>query len=140
MQKKIILIITLILLLTNIIYAQRTEIRDREIIEKLHNIEIRITRLEEEMKNLEIRMARLEENQKNLYNRLDGLQGLMLVLLASIFTLIGFVIWDRRIAISPVIKKTKSLEDENEKIIQVLKDYAKLTPKLASILKSHGIL
>jgi len=79
------------------------------------------------------RLTRLEEGQKYLQN-------LMWVLLAGMFVLIGFVIWDRRTALSPVIKRTKEIERENDKVIEVLKEYAKAEPKLASILKSFGML
>jgi len=121
MHKKI-LIITLMLLIASMVYAERPgrmTITDREIIERL---------------------TRLEEGQKALNQRMNTIENLMWVLLAGMFVLIGFVIWDRRTALSPVIKRTKEIERENDKVIEVLKEYAKGEPKLASILKSFGML
>ncbi len=129
MYRKILIIITMLLTASAILFAEESNdmrITDREIIERLHNIDIRITRVEEGLKAL---------NQ-----RMDTLQDLMWVLLAGMFVLVGFVIWDRRTALSPVIKKTNELEKRDEKLLEALKEYAKVTPKLASILKSFGLL
>jgi len=54
--------------------------------------------------------------------------------------LIGFVIWDRRTALSPAIKKNKELQDRQEKVEKVLKEFAIDEPNLADILKRVGPL
>jgi len=50
--------------------------------------------------------------------------------------LIGFVIWDRRTALAPAIKKNKELEERGDLLERALKEFAKVEPKLAEILKS----
>jgi hypothetical protein len=62
------------------------------------------------------------------------------VTFAGIFALIGFVLWDRRTALSPAIRKNKELEEREERIERVLKEYAIKEPKLAEILKQVGML
>ncbi len=63
------------------------------------------------------RIIRLEENQKALMQRIDDTNrriddmiNIMLwgfgVLFAGMMSLIGFVIWDRRSALAPAIRKT----------------------------------
>jgi hypothetical protein len=47
------------------------------------------------------------------------------------------VIWDRRTALSPVIRRNKELE---ERVETVFKEYAKIEPKFAKILKAVGLL
>ena len=59
---------------------------------------------------------------------------------AGIFALIGFVLWDRRTAISPVIRETKDLIEREQKIERVLKEYAREEPRLKEILKRGGML
>ncbi|GIX42293.1 MAG: hypothetical protein KatS3mg129_2026 [Leptospiraceae bacterium] len=110
-------------------------IEDRE---RLIRVE---TKLEEGLKAVNQRMDSLE---KSLNQRIDDLYQLMLVLIGAIIAqtigVIGFVLWDRRTAISPVIRKTKELEEDNEKIHKVLKEMAKNDNKIANILKQAGIL
>ena len=97
------------------------------------------------------RLTRLEEGQKGLQNQINGLQnqinslrnlilGGFAVVFAGIFSLIGFVIWDRRSAISPVINKTREMEDQERLILRALKEYALKEPKMSEVLKSLGLL
>ncbi|MBI3303883.1 MAG: hypothetical protein HYZ72_17595 [Deltaproteobacteria bacterium] len=90
------------------------------------------------------RLARLEEGQKALGQRMDDLNRRMDdlnrriewgfgVTFAGIFALIGFVIWDRRTALTPAISRTERLE-------AVLKEYAEKSPDLAEALRKAKIL
>jgi len=47
---------------------------------------------------------------------------------------------DRRTALSPVIRKTKELEQRDDLTIRALKEYALKEPKLAEVLKGLGLL
>jgi len=80
----------------------------------------------------------------DLNRRIDGLQTFMLwgfgILFGGMGILIGFVIWDRRTALAPAIKKYKELEEKEEKIEKVLKELAEKDPKIAEALKHVGLL
>ncbi len=104
------------------------------------------------------RLVRLEEGQKNLQNQINGVQnqinglqgqivglrqlilGGFAVLFAGMFSLVGFVIWDRRSAISPVINKTREMEEQERLILRAMKEYALKEPKMCEVLKSLGLL
>jgi hypothetical protein len=45
----------------------------------------------------------------------------------------GFAFWDRKLSLAP-------LKNQDEKILSVLRDYAKQQPKLHEILKNAGLL
>ena len=75
-----------------------------------------------------------------LGDRIDDLRNLMYVVLAGIIALIGFVIWDRRTALSPVISKTRELEERDNLTLRVLQEYARKEPRMAEVLKSLGML
>lgn len=87
------------------------------------------------------RLARLEEGQKHLEaqlgQRIDDLRQVTLwgfgVTFAGIFALIGFVMWDRRTAISPAIRRIERVEE-------VLRRFSKDNPELAESLRNLGIL
>ncbi|MEJ5299690.1 MAG: hypothetical protein WHS38_01740, partial [Thermodesulforhabdaceae bacterium] len=91
------------------------------------------TKVEEGFKNINQRIDALDK-------RIDGLQGLMYVVISGIFILIGFVIWDRRTALAPAIRKNKELEEREEKIEKALKELAKKDPTVAEVLRNVGLL
>jgi len=106
----------------------------------------RITKLEEGQKNLvegqrglREGQIKIEEGQKALVQRIDALKDLTYVLLGGILALVGFVLWDRRSTISPVIQKTKELEKSADLTMKILEEYARKEPKMAEVLKSLGI-
>ncbi|MEK7289704.1 MAG: hypothetical protein AAB067_05960, partial [Planctomycetota bacterium] len=61
----------------------------------------------------------------DMNGRFDDLKGLLYVILAGIFALFGFVLWDRRTALAPAIRKTKELEEKEEMIEKVLRELAR---------------
>lgn len=72
--------------------------------------------------------------------RLSSLESLMYVLLAGMFALVGFVLWDRRSAVAPLQRSQRELEDREQKLEKAILEYARQEPKLAEILKSFGLL
>jgi len=102
--------------------------------DKLRSIEIKVERLE----------VKVEEGQRSLQKQIDDLRTLMLwgfgVLFSGMGILIGLVMWDRRTAISPVVKKTRELEDKSDRVGKVLKELAKEDPKIEQALKRAGLL
>ncbi len=129
----------------------------------------RLIRLEEGQRSLEKQIIKIEERQKFLEKRLeeglasvnqriddmnlriddmnqriDNSQDFMLwgfgILFGGMGILIGFVIWDRRTALAPAIKKNKELEEREEKIERALKELAEKDPKIAEALKHVGLL
>lgn len=105
----------------------------------LARIESKIDALTEKQIDMDKRLTAVEEGQKHLIKRMDDMMNLLYVVLAGMFALVGFVIWDRRTALAPAIRQIKELEDREEKIEKALKEYAKEDPKLAEVLKHIGI-
>jgi len=87
--------------------------------------------------------VKVEEGQKALQNQIDNLQTFLLwgfgILFGGMGVLIGFVIWDRRTAVEPVVRKSRELEEKEEKVVRVLKEYSRFEPKLAEILKALNL-
>jgi len=54
--------------------------------------------------------------------------------------LIGFVIWDRRTALAPAIKKNKELEERGDLLERALKEFAKQEPRLAEVLRTMRLM
>ncbi len=72
------------------------------------------------------------------------MQGFMLwgfgTVFAGIFALIGFVLWDRRTALAPAIRKNQKLKDMENKIEMALKEYAEKEMRRKEILKHVGLM
>lgn len=87
--------------------------------------------------------VKVEEGQKALQNQIDNLQTFLLwgfgILFGGMGVLIGFVIWDRRTAVEPVVRKSRELEEKEEKVVKALKEYSRFEPKLAEILKALNL-
>lgn len=88
--------------------------------------------------------TKLEEGQRSLQRQIDDVKTFMLwgfgILFGGMGILMGFVIWDRRTALSPVIRKTDELEEREAKIEKALKELAAKDPKVAEALKHVGLL
>jgi len=108
----------------------------------------RLIRVEEGLKSTNQRIddlnRRLDEGLKSVNQRIDDLRALILwgfgILFGGMGLLMGFVIWDRRTALAPAIKKTRELDESKEKIERVLKELASKDPKVAEALKIAGLL
>ncbi len=109
--------------------------------ERLVRVEVKI---EEGLKAVNHRIDGLDKRIDGLDKRIDGLQGLMYVVIGAVIAqtigIVGFVLWDRRSALSPVLRKHKELEAREEVIEEVLKDYAKVEPRLEEILRASRLL
>ena len=91
--------------------------------------------------------GRIDELDKRLGGRIDGLEkrmdylvNLIYVVLAGMFTLVGFVLWDRRSALAPAIRRTRDIEEREEKLERAIKEFALKNPDMKEILKSLGLL
>ncbi|MDI7258708.1 MAG: hypothetical protein QME90_02175 [Thermodesulfobacteriota bacterium] len=136
MNKKLIsiaMIITLACFSPQLIFAQTP----KEIQKDFQEIKERLIRLEERVNALE---KRIDDLDNKLNKRIDDVVNLLYVILAGMFVLVGFVIWDRRTALAPAIRKSKELEEREEKLERALKEFATKNPEMKEILKNLGLL
>ncbi|GAB5046960.1 hypothetical protein TdN_13520 [Thermodesulfovibrio sp. TK110] len=88
--------------------------------------------------------VKVEESSKALNQRIDSLQQLIYILIgvvvAQTIGVIGFVLWDRRTALQPALRKNKELEERQDKVEKALKEIAKVDSKVAEALKNVGLL
>lgn len=151
-----IIAVTLFTLSPNALAVEKAErISDREIIESLAELKAGQKGLEGSFIGLEKRMDRLEKRMDRLENKLEAvrseLKGFMMwgfgIIIAGMFSLVGFVLWDRRTAVAPVARALKEKETEIEElkkkeraIEDVLRDYAAGDQRLAALMKLRGLL
>ncbi len=142
MHKLLVILLVIILfslfLLPGVVPAKENRSTfEREATEKLIRIE---TKVDEGQKAINQRIDDLGKRIDDMGKRVDDMRGLLYVVLGGMIALVGFVIWDRRTALAPAIKRTKDLEGRGEKIEMALREYAKKDPTLMEILKELKLL
>ncbi len=141
------------------------QVSNKEVMDEITGVKIQIARLEEAIKAMDKRIddvngriddvnGRIDDMKSDIKGDIADLRGLVYVALGGIMTLIcgllammGFVLWDRRTAITPVVRKTKELEQgfEDERVERValrkvLKGYALVEPRFAEVLRTAGMM
>ncbi|MDI6792249.1 MAG: hypothetical protein QME81_05200 [bacterium] len=128
-------------------------VRDEEIIERLARLE---TTVEKGFANLQMQIDNLQRQiddvNKNLQRQIDDVRvelrwivgillGGMVVLISGMVSLVGFILWDRKTMLAPVVKKNEELEEKWVRLEKVIKKYAlKKEPVMAELLREAGLL
>jgi hypothetical protein len=130
-------------------------ISDREIIESLAEIKAGQKALEDKMN---IRFTAMQEQMDHRFasidQRFEFLQQLMLVMIAGVFGLIGFIVWDRYTTLRPMNERLRRIEEDLEndlelsapdgsrliRMMHALRELAKEDKKLESVLRSFSLL
>jgi len=122
-------------------YAQANKdsitVSDKEIVERLTRLE---TRFDESMKAINQRFDYVDKRFDDVNRRIDDLQNFIFwgfgILFAMSLAIFGYMIWDRRTALQPILERTTRVE----KLVDVLREYSRQEAGLAEILKSFGLL
>ncbi len=165
------LFISLVVLLTvpipslSLAVTAAPKIRDREIIQRLTRLEegptsIRLEtrqgfelvteRFKSIEKSMDERFKSVDKRFESMNEPLSFIQALMLVVIASIFGLVGFIVYDRKTAFRPIERKLERLESELNhdlepqspegsrltRLIHAMRDRAKTDSEFAEILKA----
>jgi hypothetical protein len=127
--------------------AQEREvtITGREIVERLTRLEEGQKRLEQRVQDVEARLdRRIQDVEARLEQRFDDVRDFLLwgfgVTFAGIFALVGFVIWDRRTALAPAVRRVEEVQERARRLELALREYAEKEPALAEALRRAGLL
>ena len=142
--------VALALLCTVFLYpallAQKAEFteQDKEAIKETkantEDLKNRMTRVETKLEETEKRLdQKIEALEKKTDSRFDSLQNLIYIVIAGIFGLIGFIVWDRATANAPFKKRQEDLEEKENKLEKALQDFARKNAEMAESLKSVGL-
>lgn len=123
-------------------------ISDKEIIERLTRIEegqkAILRELDKRFEAVDRRFEAVDRRFEDINNRFDQLIqvfiGIIAAFAAIVAVTIGFAIWDRRTVLRPVAEKTDIIRARGDKFERAIREYAKVEPKMAEILRSLGLL
>lgn len=119
-----------------------------EDVKDLRDLKERLIRIEERMVTKDELKAEIKELRTEFKSEINAvrseLKDFMLwgfgVTFAGIFALIGFVLWDRRTALAPAVKKSRELEEREEKIERALKEISLKDDNVREALRRVGLL
>ncbi len=97
-------------------------------------------RLDDNLRFINQRFDAINQRFDATNQRIDDLKGLIYVLLSGMFVLVGFILWDRRTTLAPVVRATKELEAYNEKLTLAIKEKAEKDPELKEALRHAGLM
>ncbi|MFH1627740.1 MAG: hypothetical protein ABIE47_03345 [Pseudomonadota bacterium] len=145
-MKKILLIMVVMAIMGNALSAYAGDISfTQEDRDRIIRLEIKV---EEGQKSIQRQIDDLQRQigdlKTSIQRQFDNLYTLILwgfgILFGGMGILIGFVIWDRRTALAPAIKKNKELEERGDLLEKALKEFAKQEPRLAEVLRTMRLM
>ncbi|MDI6802656.1 MAG: hypothetical protein QME58_02265 [Bacteroidota bacterium] len=96
--------------LISLLFVQSESFAQNELKKDIQDIKERVIRLEEGQKNLEKRMDALETRMDKRFDELRGFMFLGFgILFSGMFILVGFILWDRRTTLAPVVRELKEI-------------------------------
>jgi len=91
-----------------------------------------------------MQFGHIQKQFDNVDKRLDNLQTFLYwgfgILISFMGFLLGFVLWDRRTTLAPVIREAEELKKQENRILDILRSYSEKAPELRELLKKAGIL
>jgi cytochrome c-type biogenesis protein CcmH/NrfG len=114
----------------------------------------RFMSLEQRFTSIDQRFEQADKRFDQVDKRFDQIWSLMLVMLAGIFGLIGFIVWDRKTAMKPLEQRLDRIENELHhdleiqheqgskmtRLINALRELAQADPKVAGVLRQFSLL
>ncbi|MEO0215717.1 MAG: hypothetical protein ABIL70_07680 [candidate division WOR-3 bacterium] len=102
------------------------------------------TTLKEFQASVDKRFESIDKRFESIDKRFDQLTNIMIGIVMAfagiVAVTIGFAIWDRKTALTPVVRMHRQLEDRQNLIERALRELAKKEPKVAEVLKHVGFL
>ena len=107
---------------------------------RFEQIDKRFEQVDKRFEQVDQRFEQVDRGGDGMERRLERLESVMMggfgLLFSSMLGLVGFVLWDRRSALAPAIRKSRDLEEREDRIEKVLKEYAEIEPRLAEIIRT----
>ena len=105
--------------------------------DRLNRLEVRMDALE---KNLDARFKAIDYRFDVMEKRMDSLQTLIYFALGAIFSMFGFILWDRRSYMKPIKAEQENLKEKLKTYERIFKEISIDNPKYQEIMKMNGLL
>jgi len=135
-----------------------TEQRFKSIDQRFESVDQRFESIDRRFESIDKRFDQQNQmiNQRfnGIHKVIDKIWTLMMVVIAGIFGLIGFIVWDRKTALRPLEKRIDNLERDLQhdmelrhekgslltRLVKSLQELAKQDEKVAVVLRNYSLL
>jgi hypothetical protein len=115
----------------------QTEVKVSSLSNEMNSLRSEMNSLRSEMNSLR---SEVDAKLETLNTKIDYMYWVQGVIIALIIFLLGFIIWDRRTAMTPIRTDVDVLKTENEKMKLIFRQLAETQPQIREIIKNAGIL
>jgi len=133
---------------------QRFEDQIKSINQRFEAVDKRFEAVDKRFDAVDKRFDAVDKRFDDVADKMDMIWNLMLVVIAGIFGLIGFIVWDRKTALRPLERRLDSLEKDLQndleirhkdgslmtRLVKALQELSKQDEKLAGVLRSISLL
>ena len=92
------------------------------------SVDKRIDNVDKRIDNVDKRIDNVDKRIDSVDKRIERLETVMMggfgLLFTSMVGLVGFVLWDRRTALAPAVRRSRELEEREERIERALREIA----------------
>jgi len=116
---------------------EQVDKRFEQVDKRFEQVDKRFEQVDKRFDQVDKRFEQGDKRGDGIERRLERLESVMMwgfgLLFSSMLGLVSLVLWDRRTALAPAIRKAKELEEREEFIEKTLKEYAKIEPRFEEI-------
>jgi hypothetical protein len=102
------------------------------------------TKLEEMIKRFEQRFEQVDKRFEQVEVRFGQIITLFLGIIGAfagvVAVTVSFAVWDRRTALAPALRYSRSIEERQERVERALRDLAVEDSKMADVLRRVGLM
>ena len=112
--------------------------------DRLIKVEANVEQIVKRFEQVGKRFEQIDKRFEQIDGRIGRLENVMMwgfgLLFTTMIGLVGFVLWDRRTALSPAIRESRELREREERLERALKEFAEKEPRLAEALRHANIM
>ena len=112
--------------------------------DRLIKVEAKVDQIDKRFEQVDKRFEQIDKRFEQIDGRIGRLENVMMwgfgLLFTTMIGLVGFVLWDRRTALSPAIRESRELREREERLERALKEFAEKEPRLAEALRHANII
>ena len=125
-------------------FKESVEKRFEQIDKRFEQIDKRFEQIDKRFEQIDKRFEQIERRFDDMAAWFDKMMQFIWILAAVLGGLvaatIGFAVWDRRTALEPALRRSRALEEREERIERALRLLAEKDPNVQDALRQTGLL
>ena len=103
-------------------------------------MDVRFEAIQKQFDGIQGQFEGIQGQFEGIQRQLDNQQSFMYWIAGLLVLMFGYLIWDRRTAMSPIREKSVETENKLNNLLNALRELARTDTELSKLLRSHGLL